>query len=210
VVIDPADRLHPSAANALLKTLEEPANSRFILVTSQPARLPATVRSRCMRVPFAVPDAQVAVDWLRAQGVAEPSAVLAHAGGAPLAALEAGTSDQWQIRRVLIDQILAQPRFDPVAAVDAIGVEHVPLLVAALQRWCYDLLLSQACGTLRYYPDCAQILHPIGRRAARCELLGFVKQLQEVARHVEHPLNQRLLAERCLIGYRNAIAGPET
>ena len=52
-VIDDADRLTTSAANALLKTLEDPPDhSLFILVTSQPYRLPATVRSRCLTLRF--------------------------------------------------------------------------------------------------------------------------------------------------------------
>ena len=53
-VIDDADRLTTSAANALLKTLEDPPDhSLFLLVTSQPYRLPATVRSRCLTLRFA-------------------------------------------------------------------------------------------------------------------------------------------------------------
>lgn len=210
VLIDPADRLHASAANALLKTLEEPVNTVFFLVTSQPARLPATVRSRCVRIGFHLPAARDAMQWLRGQGVAEPELALAAAGGAPLRALDLGAEPHWSVRRDLIRLIFSNPGFDPVAAVDALGPEQVGLLVPALQRWCFDLTLSAACGRLRYHPDCAQILHPIARRTDRNALLGFLAALGEVAGHLEHPLNPRLLAERCLIGYRNAIAGTET
>jgi len=53
VVVDPADRMNASAANALLKTLEEPPEAtHFVLVTSAPSRLPVTIRSRCQRVRF--------------------------------------------------------------------------------------------------------------------------------------------------------------
>ena len=210
VLIDPAERLHPSAANAMLKTLEEPSNTQFILVTAQPARVPATVRSRCVRVPLPMPDQAVACDWLRSQGVVPPEPALAMAGGAPLRALQMNTPEQAQLRRRLIDVVFSNPRFDPVAAVDAIGPEQVIALVPALQRWCYDLLLSAAIGGVRYYPDCAQLLHSVARRAPARQLLSFARELQEVARHQEHPLNPRLLAERCLIGYRNAIASAET
>lgn len=55
-LIDEADRLTLGAANALLKTLEEPPSySLFILVTSKPAALPATVRSRCLSLHFTPP-----------------------------------------------------------------------------------------------------------------------------------------------------------
>jgi DNA polymerase III subunit delta' len=210
VLIDPAERLHPSAANALLKTLEEPTNTQFILVTAQPARMPATVRSRCVRIPLTLPDPGIAHAWLRAQGAAQPEAALAMAGGAPLRALDLSTPESTQLRRRLIDAVFSNPRFDPVAAVDILGTEGVSTLVPALQRWCYDLLLCATTGSVRYYPDCAQILHPVARRAPARQLLRFARELQEVARHLEHPLNPRLLAESCLIGYRNAIASGET
>lgn len=48
VIVDSADELNASAANALLKSLEEPpARTVFLLVSSQPGRLLATIRSRC-------------------------------------------------------------------------------------------------------------------------------------------------------------------
>jgi DNA polymerase-3 subunit delta' len=53
VLIDQAERLHPSAANAILKILEEPPNgTMFILLSAQPQALPSTVRSRCQVLPF--------------------------------------------------------------------------------------------------------------------------------------------------------------
>ena len=53
VVIDSIDDLEKSAANALLKMLEEPpANTIFFLVTHAPGRLLPTIRSRCRRLDF--------------------------------------------------------------------------------------------------------------------------------------------------------------
>lgn len=74
-LVDPADRMNASAANALLKTLEEPSRSTIIvLVADDASRLPATIRSRCRRVEIAVPDHGQALRWLIGQGVAEPAA----------------------------------------------------------------------------------------------------------------------------------------
>lgn len=54
VVVDRADELNRNAANALLKILEEPpARAVLLLVCAAPGRLPATVRSRCRRLPLA-------------------------------------------------------------------------------------------------------------------------------------------------------------
>jgi DNA polymerase-3 subunit delta' len=53
VIVDEADNMNPYAANAFLKTLEEPSkDSLIILVSSNPDRLPDTIRSRCSRVNF--------------------------------------------------------------------------------------------------------------------------------------------------------------
>ncbi len=56
-VIAPAEAMNPNAANALLKTLEEPPPATFlILVAHQAGRVPATLRSRCRRFPAPQPD----------------------------------------------------------------------------------------------------------------------------------------------------------
>ena len=92
VVIDPAEALNGAAANALLKTLEEPADNRFlILVSASPARLSATIRSRCQRLLFHIPEAAVALGWLAAQGHAPAQAqgALDAAQGHP------GLADRW-------------------------------------------------------------------------------------------------------------------
>ena len=103
-VLNRADRMTVNAANALLKTLEEPSSGGFlVLVTDAPDRLPATVRSRCQRVPvFAASDAAV-VEWLVAQGF-DADRASAHArelGGAPYRVLEALERGDAPIRDVL-------------------------------------------------------------------------------------------------------------
>lgn len=82
--IDPADAMTPSAANALLKTLEEPAaQTMLILIADAPWRLPPTIRSRCQRIELQMPAASEALDWLQAQGVPDAEAALVAAGGNP-------------------------------------------------------------------------------------------------------------------------------
>ncbi len=65
VVIDAADDLETSAANALLKMLEEPpANTLFFLVSHAPGRLLPTIRSRCRRLEFERLDDEVMTSLL--------------------------------------------------------------------------------------------------------------------------------------------------
>lgn len=74
-IIDPADAVNRSAFNALLKTLEEPAPGRYLwLVSAEPMRLPATIRSRCQRLEFRLPPREEALAWLQGQGFPEKTA----------------------------------------------------------------------------------------------------------------------------------------
>jgi len=87
-MIHPAESLNVSAANALLKTLEEPpGDAVLLLVSHNPSRLPATVRSRCQALYARIPDLDLAIPWLsRAAEVPDDEAALA---------LEAAGSTTW-------------------------------------------------------------------------------------------------------------------
>jgi len=90
-VIEPANTMTHSAANSLLKTLEEPpGDALLILVADRIGRLPATVFSRCQRIDFAPPGESRGLAWLdRLQPGARWAEALRVAGNAPLAAIDA-------------------------------------------------------------------------------------------------------------------------
>ncbi len=87
-LILPADAMNINAANALLKLLEEPpSGALLVLVTAEPDRLPATIRSRCMGHVMATPDQQAALDWLEREltgGVESGLGALKLASGGPV------------------------------------------------------------------------------------------------------------------------------
>lgn len=103
-VIYPAERMNTQAANALLKSLEEPSGQTLLmLITDAPSRLLATIRSRCQSVSLATPAAASAEAWLHLQ-LPEADAVaglLAEFPGQPVRALahfqsgELGRYQQW-------------------------------------------------------------------------------------------------------------------
>jgi DNA polymerase-3 subunit delta' len=90
-VIEPADAMTTSAANSLLKTLEEPpGNTLLVLVVDRPGHLPATILSRCQRLNIRVPSESDGMTWLQqARPGVSWAKVLREAGYAPLAALTA-------------------------------------------------------------------------------------------------------------------------
>lgn len=94
-LVESADVMTSSAANSLLKTLEEPGTAALIiLVTDKPARLPSTVLSRCQLLNLRLQDRSVALTWLQDQ-VSDPQAALLRARGAPLQALREASAE-WQ------------------------------------------------------------------------------------------------------------------
>ena len=108
IIIDPADDLEKGAANALLKSLEEPpVGSYFLLVTHRLGRLLPTIRSRCRILQFPRLD-DSAIDAILQREVpkADPAAraaAIAAAGGSPGAALEFLELDLGPMHRVMVD-----------------------------------------------------------------------------------------------------------
>jgi DNA polymerase-3 subunit delta' len=94
-IIEPAEFLNHNAANALLKTLEEPGEGMFIiLVSHQPSRLLPTLRSRCQALLCPTPDHAQSLEWLRHHIAVERAATaLAFSNDAPLKALAAVHAD---------------------------------------------------------------------------------------------------------------------
>ena len=81
-IIEPAEAMTESAANALLKTLEEPSSTcMFLLISYQPHRLPPTVTSRCQRWQVTKPPVQEVAEWLSKQVSSTIAPHIAHVNG---------------------------------------------------------------------------------------------------------------------------------
>lgn len=110
-LVDPADRLNANAANALLKTLEEPAAATIImLVADDPSRLPATIRSRCQRIDVHAPTRAQALDWLREQRLDGADAALDASLGNPGQALAWRADDTLALRSACAEDLAALAR----------------------------------------------------------------------------------------------------
>jgi len=186
-LIHPAEAMNPNAANALLKGLEEPPGSAlFILVSHRPARLLATVRSRCVSVPVQIPDTGASLAWLESQGVADPSPWLAFAGGSPLIALhsakEAGAS------LAHLRQALELPDLDVLRAVN--DREQLEELAEVLQKYALDKAFAAYAGRAKYGSA-----RNTGDGAA---WLRYARRMGRNRALARHPLNPRLFAAEML------------
>jgi DNA polymerase-3 subunit delta' len=208
VLVHPAEALNPAAANALLKSLEEPPpQTYFLLVAHRWHYLLPTIRSRCRLVPLALPDARAALAWLAAEGIAAPELALAQAGGAPLAAARFD-EEYWAVRKNLLE-LLASRTFDPLAAAEELREVAPALLAALLQKWSCDLVLQQAGGRVRYNPDRADALAATAGRLEPLETARFHRRMVQLQRVVRHPLNARLFLESVLIDCARLLRGTD-
>jgi DNA polymerase-3 subunit delta' len=149
-IIMPAESMNISASNALLKSLEEPqGKTLLILVSHRPGMVPATIRSRCQKSNLALPDSQIASQWLaEITGNAEQSsATLALATGRPLLALEYMQSDSLEARQAFED-IVDRLRLGDMSALDAAQQCHKQNSDLML-GWFMDYLHRLATGELQ-------------------------------------------------------------
>ena len=209
IVLYPAETLNVNAANALLKSLEEPPpNTRFMLVAHRPSYLPATIISRCQQIVLPTPPVAIAEQWLREQGIAEPALSLAQTGNAPLAALALDDGAFWQQRKSLLAG-LATPSPDAFALAEQVRDFPIPRLLGWLQRWSYDLLSAKSVGQVRYNPDYAKPLNQLANRLHAIDIARFHRTLVRQQRTVHHPLNARLYIEQLLFSYTALLRGED-
>ncbi len=210
-IIAPAERMNLAAANALLKTLEEPpAGTYLLLVSAQVGRLPATIVSRCRKVAAPEPSMEEANAWLRTCGVAASELLLAQAGGAPLTALALADTDVQQERRAWLDALARPEKLAPVQLAARIELggrdERKARLAHALEwllAWTADLARASASTAATRNPDFADAIAILAPRMARVPLFRYHRSLLEQRALLVHALQPRLVAETLLIDYRN-------
>lgn len=203
-VLTPADSLNRFAANALLKTLEEPpAQTLLVLVATQPSRLPPTILSRCQRVRVLPPTRAEAVAWLKATcgEQADWNVVLDALGEAPMLAAESDprvvVEVAADVRRTL-DEALAGT-IDAVATAERWVRSELPLRLRCVELWLNEQIqqraqrrvLQDSAGSAAVSVDPASHLHIQA-------LFGLLERVREMRSSLDAPLNRGLALEGLL------------
>lgn len=210
VIIQPAERLNTASANAFLKCLEEPTERTcIILLTEQPSRLPATIRSRCQKISCALPDVSLATAWLRQQGVEQDAELLlALAQGAPLLAKHYAGQDLLSVRQDCFSRWLqlAQGKIGfPVVVEQWLKAEslELPVLLSWMTSWIGDIVRTVHGGDSAPLQN-ADLKKPLQALAERLELQGVYKYYDSLllARSLlTTQVNTQLLLEQLLIDW---------
>jgi len=206
-VLAPAEAMNANAANSLLKTLEEPSdNTVVLLVCTVPARLPATIRSRCQQVRLAVPAPALARAWLAGQlGDVDAGVYLQLAGGAPLEALRLAEGQVIEARRARFEALLGvlDGNTDPLALAAEWGRDETLQPVHWLREWLMDLLRIRMTGQT----DCVRsvdLRELLAGAATRLDTRSLFRQLEHINRTLritDGVLNRQLVAEDILLAW---------
>lgn len=150
-IISPAEAMNPFAANALLKTLEEPpARTILLLVTSQPSRLLPTLRSRCSRLRVVGPPREIAARWLeRTRGPGPWLEALAATGSGPFALMDADPAVLAQLRGDTFTALrdIASGDVQPPALAERWARGDLATRLACLESWVTDRILGAVAPT---------------------------------------------------------------
>ncbi|MFU8788046.1 MAG: DNA polymerase III subunit delta' [Methylobacter sp.] len=207
VIINPADKMSNAAANAFLKCLEEPTErTTLILISEKPAKLPATIISRCQKLALTTPDKTTVADWLAdtlAADVATLQCNIALAQGAPLLALAYGSDETLSSRNGCFKawQAIAKRLASPVmVAEDWQKLAPAPLLFW-MTSWVIDLIRQAYHPRIEnlYNPDLQEALQEL---AQRLELKGLYKLydlLLASRQRLDTSINKQLMFEEILI-----------
>ena len=199
-VVSPADLLNRFAANALLKTLEEPPpRTVLILVATQPSRLPATILSRCQRVRVRAPERDQALSWLEStRGKADWPAVLEILGEAPMLAAQSDPAAVVQVgtevRRGLEEAVAGTS--DPVATAERWSRDEPALRLTCFENWLTKSIREHfrperfltEVGAVPYLPRPGTVLNI----RALFEVLDGVRDLKSA---LDTPINRGLALE---------------
>ena len=202
-ILTPADSMNRFAANALLKTLEEPPPvTLLILVATQPSRLPATILSRCQRVRVRAPERAEAVAWLEAtRGPGDWGRVLDVLGTAPLAAAEtdpaAVVEVASEVRRGLEEAVAGAG--DPVATAERWARSELPLRLKCVENWLTERIRA-GCGGGGVFTEVRAGAHLRGHAESLDlrQLFGLLDAVQELKSSFDAPINRGLALESLL------------
>ena len=210
-VIDPADSMGMAAANALLKTLEEPIEGTLIILLSAKAdRLAVTIRSRCQCLRFSLPSEQDAMAWIEDKVRVLPgqaAQLLRLANGAPLrvpALVEKGELERHT--RLLDDFVaIASGQASAVLVSETWLKEHeLPSLLLYLNSWLTAIIHQKmACQSEQAFP----LLQSWSERLDLKLAYQLLDQLHETQRMSINNLNPQLALESILLEWSRIANG---
>lgn len=209
VIVSPADSMNVAAANALLKTLEEPpGDTVLLLISARPSFLPATIRSRCQLLRLPLPGTEQARNWLMAQidTGQDVDALLALAGGAPLGARQAAVEGQLERREQLLSdwQAIAMGQVDPVQIAAKWVKPEALLPISWMYGWVADMIrLRKGRNQCLLNRDVCASLQVLSQQVDLHRLYDLLDRVLEGLRLSSSQVNPQTIVEGLLLYWGN-------
>jgi len=211
-LIWPAESMNHNAANTLLKTLEEPpAATTIILIADSPARLPATILSRCERIRLSLPPPAAALDWLASHHPdrAACERALAFAAGAPLLARSLLGDEQSPGFNKLLGDLAdeLQQIIDRKSTPTAVARSWAKRDAAICLRWLYLQTAALLRGQVRMAGEPASALLPLkipGAALNMAACCAHLDQVMEAQRLKDRSLNMEAMFADLLMWWYGA------
>ncbi len=201
VVVLSAEKMNPNAANALLKILEEPGETkRFILRARSAQLLPPTIVSRCQTLSVPAPSPAEAEEWLREKGEKAKAETLAYCGGNILRAREAAENES--AREAILKELNAGKKMNVHSA--ALACAKTGEWLECLQKWASDGARASSGIVPRYFPKCENELR--AQNAPPEKWLNLHATLVKHRRWIDHPLQNDLRIREALCACKNVFA----
>ena len=203
ILIFCAETMNRNAANALLKSLEEPpANTLFVLVTDEVSKLVKTVRSRCSLISFKAPDTQSASAWLKLDGRIPENDIatyLAMANNQPIQALQLFDDGYLgALKSVFTDVNGLWTQRSEVTQVAKHWQEIGGMLcLGILQKLCMDLLRCSLTDTPEsvFFPVQQAWVSSTSAKLSRPRLLEVIDELIYAKRMLSTTVDELLVLE---------------
>lgn len=218
ILVEPTEAMNLNAANALLKSLEEPSGDTVLLLIShQPSRLLPTIKSRCVQQACPLPSERVSLEWLgeALPGTSEQEIreLLYLAAGSPLAAVRLQAQGVREQRALVVEGVKKLHKQQISVSQLAEGWKDVPLPLL------FDWFCDWAHLILRYQltqdeqglgpTDMAKVVQYLAQKAPQSKVLSIQEWLLQQRQKVlgKANLNRVLLLEALLVQWAS-LPGP--
>lgn len=211
VVMEPAESMNISSANALLKSLEEPGdNTLLLLVSHQPGQLMPTIRSRCQQITFPLPNEEDACRWLAneiQQTESRATQLLSISHGAPLLARDLFQRDLIALRATFMTSLvdLLKSRKTAVSVAEKLYKEDLLQLLEWIYSLLVDIVRLQADAKMQNICniDMKKMLSAVANKASSTSVFGLIDQIhaERISLMQRHNPNRQLLLETVLLSW---------
>ena len=207
ILINKAENLTAAkefSSNALLKSLEEPPeNSYIILTTDNISSLLPTIVSRCLIVSAPRPSREEAESFLKEEGFESLSSQLPLFNNLPLDVI--AQRDDSVIFTMIINEFEKGKDFELMAIEPKWLTGYFTETICLLQKWLYEIFLFKMTKKFRFFQSKKEYIKKLSEAADIVKLLNLLKNVNKIKLISNKPINKDISFDNLMVEYRNVF-----